>query len=276
MHVPSLRELQQGFMHALLDGASDREAPSGAALIPPRGITPAHALNVYADTARSHFIDSLSSSYPVIRRLVGADYFLQAARAFHAGHPSLSGDLQPAGTRFAQYLSQLHRDDEYRYLGDVARLEWLVQEALLASDHEPFDLTKLGRVDPAAYDDLRFDLHPAGRLFESEFPCLAIWEANASGDAQPPLIDLRAGPDRLLLLRHGGELKFHRLSGGEQGFLQSLQAGERFAAAVENGARRGEIEAAHGPLAAGGFDAAAVLQRFVIAGVIVDFHKEPV
>jgi hypothetical protein len=268
MHVPSLRELQRGLMHALLDGESDRAAPLHAALIPARGITPAHALSVYANTARTNFIDSLISSYPVIRRLVGEDYFLQAARGFHGGHPSVSGDLQPAGTRFAQYLSQLHRDDDYRYLGDVARLEWLVQETLLAADHDPFDLTTLGLVSPNAYDDLRLHLHPAARLFASAFPCLAIWEANAGDDAQPPLIDLGAGPDRLLLLRHGGELKFHRLSEGEQGFLQSLQAGERFAAAVENGARRGEID--------GGFDAAAALQRFVIAGGIVDFHEEPV
>jgi hypothetical protein len=278
MHVPSLRELQRGLMHALLDGESDREAPLNAALwIAAQEIAPAHALSVYAGNARSHFTDSLISSYPVIRRLVGEDYFLQAARDFHTGHPSVSGDLQPAGTRFAQYLSKVHGDDEYRYLGDVARLEWLVQETLLAAAHDPLDLTKLGLVAPGAYDDLRFHLHPAARLFASEFPCLAIWEANVAGDAEPPLIELGAGPDRLLLLRHGGELKFHRLSGGEQRFLQSLQAGERFAAAVENSARRGEIEAAHGPLVpAGGFDAAAALRRFVIAGAIVDFHTQPV
>jgi Putative DNA-binding domain len=273
MHVPSLRELQRDLMHALLDGGAERAAPLPAALIPARGMAPAHALNVYANTARTNFIDSLILSYPVIRRLVGEDYFLQAARGFHTGHPSLSGDLQPAGTQFAQYVSHLHRDDDYRYLGDVARLEWLVQETLLAADHEPFDLRKLGLVPPTDYDDLRFHLHPTARLFASEFPCLAIWEANVGGDTQPPLIDLGAGPDRLLLLRQGGELKFHRLSEGEQGFLQSVQAGERFAAAVENGARRGEIDAAHGPLAsAGRFDAAAALQRFVIAGGIVDFH----
>jgi hypothetical protein len=283
MHVPSLRELQRGLMHALLDGESDREAPlnavpsnvaswNAALLIAARGISPVHALSVYAGNVRSNFTDSLSSSYPVIRRLVGEDYFLQAARGFHTGHPSLSGDLQPAGTQFAQYLSQLHGDYEHRYLGEVARLEWLIQETLLAAAHDALDLTTLARVAPSAYDDLRFHLHPAARLFASEFPCLAIWEGNV-GDVEPPLIDLGAGPDRLLLLRHGGELKFHRLSRGEQGFLQSLQAGERFAAAVENGARRGESDAAHGPLgSAGGFDAAAALQRFVIAGVIVDFH----
>jgi hypothetical protein len=274
MHVPSLRELQRGLMHVLLDGESAREAPLNAAQwISALGIAPAHALSVYAGNARTHFTDSLLLSYPAIRRLVGEDYFLQAAHGFHTGHPSLSGDLQPAGTRFAQYLSQLHRDDEYRYLGDVARLEWLVQETLLAADHDPLDLAKLGLVAPTAYDDLRFHLHPAARLFASEFPCLAIWEANVDGDAEPQLIDLGAGPDRLLLLRHGGELKFHRLSRGEQAFLQSMQAGERFAAAVENGARRSEIDAAHGPLApAGEFDAAAALQRFVIAGIIVDFE----
>jgi hypothetical protein len=264
MYVPSLRELQRDLMHALLDGESAR------------GIAPAHALSVYAGNVRSNFTDSLISSYPVIQHLVGEDYFLQAVRGFHAGHPSLSGDLQAAGTRFAQYLSQLHGDDEYRYLGDVARLEWLVQETLLAPAHDPLDLAKVGRVAPTAYDELLFQLHPAARLFASEFPCLAIWEANTGGAAEPPLIDLGAGPDRLLLLRHGGELKFHRLSRGELAFLQSLHAGERFAAAVKNGARGGEIDAAHGPLVPAGFDAAAALQRFVIAGVIVDFHQESV
>jgi hypothetical protein len=56
------------------------------------------------------------------------------------------------------------------------------------------------------------------------------------------------------------------LSPGEQSFLQSLQAGERFSASVEAGAGAGpEPDAADDE-----FDAAAALQRFVLAGVIVD------
>jgi Putative DNA-binding domain len=242
MHMPSLRELQSGVMRALLDGEPGAAAP----FILSRGIAPTHALGVYANTARTQFIESLNLSFPAVRRLVGEDYFRSVARGFHARHPSTSGDLQGAGTGFAQHLSVLHADDDYRYLGEVARLEWLVQETLLAADGEP----------PARTDggDLRFYLHPSARLFASEFPCLAIWEANLRSDAEPELIDLRTGPDRVLLVRTGGELRFHRLSCGEQDFLRSLQAGDRDAA--RDGTRA--------------FDAAATLQRFVATGVIVD------
>src|SRR5665213_3428590 len=142
------------------------------------GLQPSRRLEVYANTARTNFIGSLTSSYPVITRLVGEPYFRQCAREFHGLQPSRCGDLQPAGTLFADYLAQRHRDGEYRYLGEVARLEWLCQETLLAAEHAPLDVARLARVPATAYDDLRFRLHPSVRLFASEFPCLRIWQVN--------------------------------------------------------------------------------------------------
>src|SRR6202166_4453856 len=235
--MPSLRELQSGVMRALLDGEPDGAVP----LIAARGIAPKHRLDVYANNSRSNFIESLISSYPAVRRLVGEDYFRQCARGFHTRHPSLSGDLQPAGARFAQYLSELHGDDEFRYLSEVARLEWLGEEALLAAAQGPLDLAKLELVAADDYDALRFHLHPSARLFASQYPCLGIWEANVGSDAEPEMMDLDAGPDRVLLVRTGGQLKCHRLSHGELGFLESVQAGERFVAAVESGTARSGV-----------------------------------
>ena len=253
----SLRELQLGFMRAVLDGKPQFAAP----LIDWQGIAAEHRLAVYANTARSNFTESLTLSFPVLRRLVGEEYFRQVSLGFHARHPSHSGDLQVAGAGFAQYLVGLHGDGEYRYLGEIARLEWLIQETLLAADHAPLDLAKLGTIAPLQYDELRFHLHPSTRLFASEFPCAAIWEANV-GDAEPQVIDLGTGPDNLLLLRVRGELVWNSLSLGEQHFLESLRAQEPFATAV-----------AHAVASDGGeFDPASALQRFVLTGVIVDFH----
>lgn len=259
----SLRELQRGVMRAVLDGEQD----IAATFIASRGIAARNTLGIYANTARSNFTESLITSFPVTRRLVGEDYFQQMARGFHAHHPSLSGDLQFAGAMFAQYVAQTHGAGDHRYLGEVARLEWLIQETLLAADHTPFDLAKLQAVAPAGYDALVFRPHPTVRLFTSEFPCVAIWQANA-GDAEPPTIDLRTGPDRTLLMRDRGQLAFHRLSSGELGFLESLRDQETFAAAIARGAHAAEREP---EAAAQEFDATAVLRRFVLAGVIVDF-----
>lgn len=242
-----------------LFGAGDS---SVAALIAgPRALAE-RRFGVYANTVQGIFRDALHSTYPVMHRLVGDDYFRQTAREFQRLHPSRSGDLLHCGGEFPRFLAQLHPDDGFTYLADVARLEWLIQESLLAADHAPLDLPSLARVPPADYDGLRFELHPALRLFESPYPALAIWEVNVGSDAEPPMIDLRGGADRIAILRHRLKLQFLRLNGGEQCFLHACARGECFAAAVDRG---GEADAA--------FDASAALQRFVAAGAVVAFSS---
>jgi hypothetical protein len=252
--MPSLRELQTHVMDAVLAGST-----TGAlALI----ASPSEALprlRVYCNNVQANFEDALHSSFPALWRLVGQDYFRQTAREFQRRHPSRSGDLVHAGRLFPDFLAELHRADDYSYLVDVARLEWLIQDALLAADRAPLDLQSLARVAPSAYDALRFELHPALRLFESAYPALRIWEANVGSDAEPETIDLHSGGDRLAVMRHRLQLQFHRLSVGEHGFLASLGRGETFAAAVE----RGQDDP--------GFDASAALRRFVAAAAVVGF-----
>jgi hypothetical protein len=255
--MPSLLELQSEVMRAIL-GADDRHA---AQLVVARGIAAARRLGIYANTTRVNFQQSLRASFPAILRLVGDDYFHQCAREFHQRYPSNCGDLQYTGAHFPDYLEGLHAAGEYRYLGDVARLEWLRQEALLSADHPPLDFGKLAAVAPSDYGELRFRLHPATRMLVSDYPSLAIWRANVGSDREPEIIDLALGADRLLLTRKTLQVEVHRLSRDEHCFLVAVRRGERFSEAGE-----------HGLECDGDFDAAATLQRFVLAGAIVDFE----
>jgi hypothetical protein len=256
--MPSLRELQVSVMDALL-GAG---LPSMGGLIAGPPARAERRFGIYANTVRGNFRDALHATYPAIRRLVGEDYFCQTVWEFQRRHPSPSGDLSHCGEEFPGFLAQLHLDGEFMVLADVARLEWLIQESLLGAEHAPLDLQCLARVAPAAYDGLRFELHPTLRLFESRFPALAIWEVNVGSDAEPPMIDLRSGADRIAIVRQRLQLKFHRLSAGEHCFLQAFARGESFKAAVDRG---GETDAA--------FDATAALQRFVTAEAVVAFSS---
>lgn len=255
--MPSLHELQMDFMDALLDTS---DAGRAAALIAGPRARAEDRFGVYANTVRRNFADALMSTFPAVHRLVGEDYFRQAAQGLQRRHPSRSGDLTHVGEEFPDYLALLHREDGYAYLADVARLEWSIQESLLAAEHAPLDLAALAHVVPEAYGDLCFEAHPSLRLFESPYPALAIWEANVGADTEPPPIDLKSGGERLAILRHRLELRFHRLSLGEQSFLGAIVHGERFSAAVERGAADDAD-----------FDATAALQRFVSCEAIVAF-----
>jgi hypothetical protein len=168
--------------------------------------------------------------------------------------------LQHVGASFATFLGELHGHDQFRYLADVARFEWLVQESLLAPEHPPLDLQKLAAVAAADHERLGFDLHPALRLFESHYPVHRIWEVNVGSEAEPEMLDLNQGGDRLAMLRHRGQLEFHALSDGEWRLLRALERGTTFAGAADAAAAGGGAE----------FDAALALQRFVAVGIIVD------
>jgi len=258
--MPGLRELQSDFLAAIL--GDDAAAAAGARIerelvAGEYGI--ARGLAIYANNAEHHVSDSLRKSFPVVHRLVGAAYFAQCAREFRREHPSRSGDLQHLGAGFPAYWQRRHGDDGYRYLADVARLEWLYEEASAAADHPPLDLAKLARVAPAAYDMLRFRLHPSLRLFESKFPTLAIWEANRRTEQEPELIDLGSGGERLMLARKGDGIALHRLTVGEFVFLQQIVQARGFTDCI-SAAEEADV----------GFSATAALEKFVREQVIVD------
>ena len=246
-----LRELQEQFMHGLFENQA----------VP--GISPPAALATYANNARVNFTETLQRTYPAIWRLVGEDYFRQCAREYRRRYPSRSGDLQHVGRHFGEYLSSLHRADEFSYLADVARLEWAYQEALTERELPSLDVSRLTAVEADKYGDLRFRLQPSARLVESAFPILAIWRANTGegDDASPELvIDLTRGADSLLVLQIAGEVRVYRLAIGEAALLQALKALDPFASAVE---AAGELDPE--------FDPSASMQKWVALGAIVDF-----
>jgi hypothetical protein len=253
--MPSLLELQTGFMQALF-----ASAPGGEGLgIVERGIEAPRRLGIYANTTRVNFVESMRTSFPAVLRLVGDAYFRQCALQFRDEHPSRSGDLQQTGVGFAEFLARIHAADEFCYLSDVARLEWCWQEALTAADHAPFRLEKLAALDPSSYEEVRFLLHPSLRLFSSRYPCRRIWESNLGEAADFAPIDLRDGPEQLLIVRAAGHLRVDELSAGEFNFLSAIHAGGNVGTAIE-----------HMLEADAEFDAGAALRRFVGNGVIVD------
>lgn len=264
----SLRDLQSRILDALLGGTGqDRESVTGSSqpeqpalsLIADSPSAAAARLSVSRNTALSHIAGALHDTFPAVWRLVGEEYFLDAAREYVRLHPSRSGDLRHVGDRFPAYLASLFGTDRYQVVAEVARLEWLIQDVLLAAPHRSLDLTALAAVEPAAYGSLHFVLHPALRLFESPYPAQRIWESNVMCEAEPEVIDVRSGPDRLAILPYRSQLRFVRLSRGDWALLNAIAAGETWAASVAAAMQSDEE-----------FDASVALRRFVELAAIVD------
>jgi hypothetical protein len=251
----ALRDLQMCFTAALLDGAGERVHRSIVA----DGIAANERLGIYQNNVREGFIKALAIGFPVIERLVGTDYFRRLAVEFQDKRPSRSGDLQHIGRAFAAFLQLRFHGTEYAYLPDVADLEWAYQEAQLAADREPLMPDVFGVAAASAdIEGLRFDLHPACSLVQSEFPVTRIWFANQPDADSDEVIDLASGAEHVVVRRTTTDIEFVRLNPGEFAALESLAGGDTLADAFES-AREVDPQ----------FDLAAALCRFVTLQLFV-------
>jgi len=227
--VLALRELQRVFAQALFDDAPGPEL----ALIGAAEDERAGRFDVYRNNLRVGFTKALTISFPVIERLVGAEYFCRLAEEFLLRHPSHSGNLHHIGAPFADFLRQRFRDTEYGYLADVAALEWAREEVLIATDEPALDVSALRDVPPDEYGGLGFRLDAAVRLVSSKYPIVAIWRTNQPDSSTDERVDLRAEGDNVVVLRTPECIEFHRLPAADFAALSTLAAGLALSAALE-------------------------------------------
>jgi hypothetical protein len=228
--VHSLRELQQTLGAAVLGGEMTRIAE----LVREHGIPAAQRVGIHANNTRTGFAQALAASYPVIERLAGTDWFRQHAHQYQRQFPSRCGDLQFVGERYAQYLQAELAGTPHLYFADVARLEWAYQEALIAADNAALDPQSLAAIAPEDYEQLIFTPQASVRLVESDYPILAIWQANQSesaADAAP--ISLAGGPDRVLVIRRRHHVELRTLRPELFALLRQFTLGAALGAAAD-------------------------------------------
>lgn len=238
----SLRELQAEFARALR-----APAPEGF----PAGLA-AYRANVEGNLAAA-----LAGAYPLVRKIVGEGFFAQLCRAYGARHPSASGDLNRYGGGFARFLSDYQEVADLPYLPDVARMEWLAHRAYYARDADEFDPRALAAVPAERYALLRPRLAPACALLSSAWPLGRIWAVHQDDYRGAFEVDLRAGPDRILVHRPRWRASVDSLGAGDFQLLEAVARGAQLGTALE------------AALAAEpAFDPSAALLRWIHARVI--------
>lgn len=201
----------------------------------PVGLRTAHQtqslrLDVYRNNVRASLVGCLRSTYPVVRRLVGDNFFDCAAQIFVEHRPPATPVLLKYGDGFGDFLVELEPARGLPYLPDVARLEWHVACASHAADARPIDGAMLGRMpgEEAAHAVLL--LHPSLRIIRSAFPVAAIWHANTAGDGTPASNTVDDG-GAALIIRPRFKVEVAPIARGMFEFIETLSAGDPLAQA---------------------------------------------
>jgi Putative DNA-binding domain len=220
--MPTLREVQRAVARGMFS------ADGGEALghIAEDAIGAAERFAVHRNNAAVTLIGALRLTYPVVDKLVGAEFFTGAAHAFIARHPPRTACLNDYGAQFAEFLAGFPAAAGLAYLPDVARLEWAVNASLNAPDTPALAPAALAELDVSAHVWLRLVPHPAVTLLTLRYPADAIWRAVRDGDdAALAAIELDVAPMSLLVERRGDAIAMCRLAPDEAELTALLFSG---------------------------------------------------
>lgn len=252
-----LRELQTRFA----DSVYMEESADFLSYVAPGRFPPEQLVQIYRNNVFVSLTDALADVYPVVTRLVGEGFLKYASDAFIRTHPPRSGNLHDFGSEFAAFLADFPPAAELAYLPDVARLEWAYHCVFHAPEVDTLSPMELAKVPPDQYGEIRFALHPAIRLLDSDYPILSIWRVNQPDYEGDDSVNLSEGGVKLMIARRQLEIEFQLLSDGEFQWLSTLAQGRRFAEACRAAL---EVEP--------GFDLTRTLQQHVLQGTLVDFN----
>ena len=217
-------------------------------------------LAIYRGNGKANAARAIAAAYPVVGKIVGAEFFSGLASEYQSRFPSADGDLNEYGNAFAAFLADFPPAGEIPYLADVARLEWRVHRAHHAADPRPFDPARLACVPAEQQLQLRPRLHPACHILQSAYPFARIWQVHQdtfSGDFD---VEFSGSPTNALVYRPWFRVEVAQIGHAEAAFLRAAFDGQTLDAA---------LVAAQSCDAS--FDLGRSLSEWVQSAVIVDF-----
>lgn len=185
-------------------------------------------LAVYRNTVIHGAVEALRSNFPVVEHIVGGEMFEAIAVEFSAAQPPRSPVLTLYGEEFAEWLGQQTWIADLPYLPDVARVERLHVECLMAADSDA-----LADVPSA---QLRLSLHPAARFSWLQTPAMSIWLAH---QRQVPSVIEPEWEAECALFARPSPFVMHtpRIGAAAHRILSGIRLGERVGQSLSAAAR---------------------------------------
>ncbi len=189
-------------------------------------------LALYRGNLTSNWEKVLTSVYPVLKALVGEEFFAGLARAYGKAYPSQDGDLNQFGVHFARFLEVFPHVADYPYFPDMARLEWALHRAHYASDAPSLDRAAVISLSPEQLDEVRFNMHPACVVMSSQWAVVDLWRAHQV-QVQTGLPTDIAQSSQALIVRPQWKIDLLSLTVAEHAAISALNGGQSLGVALD-------------------------------------------
>jgi uncharacterized protein len=181
-------------------------------------------LALYRGNLHGAWIKALENAYPVLKALVGEDFFNSLAIFYGKAVPSQAGDLNLFGEGMSAFLRTFPPVAAYPYFADLASLEWALHRAHYASDVVPWSIHQWTQTASDALLNARVTIHPACALVSSNYAIAGIWQAH-QGEGDVTLPEDLTLPSHALIVRERWQPGVLEMTAAAYAMFDRLMAG---------------------------------------------------
>ena len=244
--APELYRLQQQFAQALTSPASSGDHAELYQRIQETHFDADQLLQIYRNNFVLSLTEALEVTFPVLRVMVGDDFFAQLAKAFIRTVPMSNAAVAEFGEALPDFMLDLEQLKEMPYLADLARFEWAYSVRInRIPTAEPFPYQGLSEVREDDYERIHFMVNPDITLFQSPWAIIELFrrlknwlerQADAGkgdvfiSDDDDPLAGFQLDqPQKGYIATSGlAEVLYQELDDGVFFLLEHCQAGKLF------------------------------------------------
>ena len=217
-------------------------------IVNPDGEKASKRFDVYRNNVAVSLSDALETAFPVVRKLLGDEFFRAMAGVYLRTHPPKSPLMMFYGEAMPQFLRRFGPTKKFGYLPDVAKVELAIRQSYHAEDAEAVDPQALGAIDPEKLMEIRLRIAPAVRTITSDFPIHAVYRANTSSNAPKPVMQAES----ILITRAGYDPQIHLLNAAGAACVEALRTGQTLGHALASSDETLDLGAVLGLLLAQG------------------------
>jgi hypothetical protein len=187
---------------------------------------------IYQNNIFHSLTTALGDLYPVVKKLVGDDFFTGTATHYLRKNPPKQAAMVHLGQDFPSFLVQFEHTQSMTYLAAMARVELARHDAYHAIDAPPLSTLDIEQIHPNTFASAQLSLHPSLQLLNSEHPIFDIWQANQENNDTEENINLNE-PQQVLIVRPLYEVCMYNLDLSTYYFIDCLSHGQTVQQAIE-------------------------------------------
>ncbi len=176
---------------------------------------------IYQNNVFYSLSQALGDLYPVIKKLVGDDFFNGTASVYIRQHPPSRAAMVYFGEQFPHFLANFEHTQAMPYLADIAQLELARHKAYHAADDVVLTPADFEAIDAIKFEHSKVKLHPSVNMVDSNFPVFQIWQANHHNIDNEDDIHLDE-PESAIIVRYNYECQVFNVDRGTYRFYDAL------------------------------------------------------